>query len=85
MNSQWDEVVRIALLALQKILGISQEFHEDRHQDRQLLLPLDSYQQHSVQILVEVYDSQPVCVELSDLSQDMAEIVDTELSPWHRH
>ncbi len=85
MNSQWDEVVRIALLVPQKILGTSRGFQEDRHQDQLLLLPLDSYQQHSVQIPVEVYDSQPVCVELSDLSQDMAEIVDTELSPWHRH
>lgn len=78
MSSPSDEVGRIVHLVLLAIPGIPLESPVGHHQDLQQQLLSDSFLQHSVQIPVGVSGSQRVCVEWSDGSRDMDEIVAME-------
>lgn len=78
MSSPSDEVGRIVPSVPPAIPGIPLVSLVGHHQDLQQQLLSDLFLQHSVQIPVGVSGSQRVCVESSDGSRDMDEIVAME-------
>ena len=75
LSGEVEKIVHMVLLAIPGILLVSLVGH---HQDLQQQLLSDLFPQHSVQIPVGVSGSQRVCVESSDGSRDMDEIVAME-------
>ena len=75
LSGEVEKIVHMVLLAIPGILLVSLVGH---HQDLQQQLLSDLFLQHSVQIPVGVSGSQRVCVESSDGSRDMDEIVAME-------
>lgn len=82
MNLPCEEVAKIPLLVLPKIRGIQNEFLVVRLLVRQRQWRLDSFLRHSERTRVVRFVSLQVCVELSDSSLDMGEILVLELLQW---
>ena len=78
MSSRWEEVEKTQHFDLHVTHGIRLVYLEDHHLDLPSQSQQDSFQQHSVLILVGVSVSRRVCVGSSGGSHHMGEIVDME-------